>query len=113
MSPRMVALRGLQDAISELTCPLFSPIDNWNSTSLDLHRETTPKFAGDFGLRDSVCAGFTGTFAVSVAQVSTSSNRVEGLFPFAMIPVVVVRGKVGNARLFLYESYLDILNKES
>ena len=66
----------------------------------DLHRETTPKFAGDFGLRDSVCAGLTGRFAVSVAQVSTSSNRIEGLFPFAMIPVVVVRGKSGKRAAF-------------
>jgi hypothetical protein len=66
----------------------------------DLHRETTPKFTGDFGLRDSVCAGLTGRFAVSVAQVSTSSNRIEGMFPSAMIPVVVVRGKSGKRAAF-------------
>ena len=58
---------------------------------VDLHRETSPKEVGDFGLRGLVCAGLTGRFAASVAQVSASSNRVEGLRLFAMIPVVLVR----------------------
>jgi hypothetical protein len=43
----------------------------------DLRRETKPKAVGNFGQRSSVYAGLTGRFAVNVAQVSTSSNRVD------------------------------------
>ena len=57
----------------------------------DLHRETEPKFVGDFACGGSVCAGLIGGIAVSVAQVSTSSNRVEGLLFFPKIPAVAVR----------------------
>jgi hypothetical protein len=45
----------------------------------DLRRETKPKAAGNFDLRSSFCAGLTGRFAVSVAQVSDSCNGVDGL----------------------------------
>jgi hypothetical protein len=66
----------------------------------DLHRETEPKFVGDFGLRGSVCAGLTGRIAVSVAQVSNSSNRVEGLLFFPKIPAVAVRWESGKRAAF-------------
>jgi len=59
----------------------------------DLLPETKPEEVGNFGLRGSVCAGLTGRFAVSVAQVSASSNMVEALLLLAMIAVVVVRGQ--------------------
>jgi hypothetical protein len=72
----------------------------------DLHRETETKFVANVGLRGSVCAGLTGRIAVSVAQVSTSSNRMEGLLFFPKIPAVAMRwessikGDVGNAQRF-------------
>src|SRR4030088_2968813 len=68
--------------------------------SIDLHRTTEPKFVGDFGLRGSVFAGLTGRIAVSVAQVSTSSNRVEELLFFAKIPGVAVRWESGKRAAF-------------
>jgi hypothetical protein len=66
----------------------------------DLHRETEPKFVGDFGLPGSVCAGLTGRFAVSVAQLSASSNGVEELSFFPKIPAVVVRWESGKRVAF-------------
>src|SRR5882757_8435695 len=69
-------------------------------SACDLHRETEPKFVGDFGLRGSVCADLTGRIAVSVAQVSTSSNRVEGLLFFPKIPAVAVRWESGKRAAF-------------
>jgi len=71
--------------------PEISSTNNWSFSVIDLDRETEPKFVGDFGLRGSVCAGLTGRIAVSVAQVSASSNRVEELLFFPKIPAVAVR----------------------
>ncbi len=43
----------------------------------DATRLTKPETFGDFGLRGSVCAGFTGRFGHTVAQVSASSKELE------------------------------------
>ena len=64
--------------------------------SADPPRLTKPKSVGDFRLRGSVCAGITGRFVVSVAQVSASSNAVDGLWYFPTNLVVVERWKSGR-----------------
>src|SRR5258708_38107256 len=69
-------------------------------SACDLHRETEPKFVGDFGLRGSVCAGLTGRIAVSVAQLSASSNRVEELLFFPKIQAVAVWWESGKRAAF-------------
>jgi hypothetical protein len=57
----------------------------------DPTRKSKPNEVGNFDLRGSVCAGLTGRFAVSVAQVRASSNTVEGVLFVAIFAVVVRR----------------------
>ena len=76
--------------------PISHPVITGVSRS-DPTRLTKPKSVEDFRLRGSVCAGITGRFVVSVAQVSASSNAVDGLWYSPTNPVVVVLGKVGDA----------------
>ena len=49
----------------------------------DLPRETKSNSVGGFRLRGSVCARWAGRFVVSVAQVSVSSNAVDGVVVFS------------------------------
>jgi hypothetical protein len=62
----------------------------------DPTRLAKPKSVGDFRLRGSVFAGITGRFVVSVAQVTASSNAVDGLWYFPTILVVVERWESGR-----------------
>jgi len=47
------------------------------SVRYDPPRETMPQEVGDFGLRGSVSAGFTGMIRANVIQVTISSNRLD------------------------------------
>ena len=87
---REIATDAVLSRNADRCSPGFTPAGRYAKAN-DLHRETEPKFVGDFGLRGSVCAGLTGRIAVGVAQVSTSSNWVEGLLFFPKIPAVAVR----------------------
>jgi hypothetical protein len=68
--------------------------------AFDPTRLTKPKSVRDFRLRGSVCAGITGRFVVSVAQVSASSNAVDGLWHFSTNLVVVERWESGKRAAF-------------
>jgi hypothetical protein len=57
----------------------------------DPPRKTKPQEVGNFALRGSVGAGFTGMFVINVTQVTVSSNWFEGLSLFWSMTVAVVR----------------------
>jgi hypothetical protein len=52
--------------------------DLLDADAVDPPRKTEPQEDGNFGLRGSIRAGFTGRFAVNVTQLTASIKRLEG-----------------------------------
>src|SRR3954464_12648637 len=71
-----------------------------NLGNVDPPRKTKPQEVGDFGLRRSVCAGFTGTFRANVIQVMVSSNKIEGCALCDLFPAAAVRWESGKREAF-------------
>jgi hypothetical protein len=66
----------------------------------DPPRKTEPQEAGNFGLRGSIRAGFTGRFAVNVTQLKVSSKRLEDRLLFRENPAAPVRRESGKRAAF-------------
>ena len=69
-------------------------------SACDPPRKTEPQEVGNFGLRGSIRAGFTGRFAVTVTQVTISSNRLEDRSLFRENPAAAVRRESGKRAAF-------------
>ena len=69
-------------------------------SACDPPRKTEPQEAGNFGLRGSIRAGFTGRFAVNVTQLTVSSKRLEDGVLFGENPAAAVRRESGKRGAF-------------
>ena len=82
---------------ARLECPANSvPGGMRQAGMVDPPSKTEPKAIGDFGLRGSVRARFTGKFAVNVTQVMVSSKRLETGALVRSLPAAAVRREYGK-----------------